>query len=643
MWFQRIYVGLIAKLLFLKKILSLVLFFFLSAFCKAQTINPETSVDVDTLRSFGIIEQHTQLFIDSTGKMPLEEVVQKRFYPLKTFSKKDKLSNDLIPYKFYLRFTLSNRSSKTMMFYFYPGKLYKSLQLYSAMPNTGMRLENTGFIGDGFIPLQIGADQTRDYIVEGKFFKNGFNKIECRLIAEQHIQLFKNELFQSLNNKKTAGILLSGMLLMMILVTLLNYFITRKVEFLYNSGYSLCMFLLIFLTSYLTMNPGWFKGFFMSYLDLLLLIVGTVSYLAFTRHFLNTRELHPKLNTFLKLETRVIIALMLLYTLIYFGMDSYIYEPILENVMKFILLVAAVVFIVLAIVQKNTLLNYLAVGAGTQIFFFIVSLVFILSKSDATYIYTSPIFYFELGIICSIIFFLLGLFYKNRQELILKIKEQEAMKLEVEKQSFETQLTVYKTQQEERNRISADMHDDLGAGMTSIRLYSELAKAKAGDKILPEIEKISSFADDLINKMNAIIWSMSSQNDSLGNMVAYIRSYSIEYLDGTGIKPRISIPESLPNLIVIGTIRRNIFLVIKEALQNIVKHSNATEVVITLSKEAEGLSLTIHDNGKGIELDNVRPFSNGLKNMKNRMNDLGLEFSIERNAGTLIRLYGKTR
>ncbi len=643
MWFQRIYVGLIAKLHFLKKILNLFLFFFLSFCCMAQNTNPEMIVDLANLRGFGVIEYKTEIYIDSTDRLPLKEIVQKKFIPLQSFAKKDKLTKDLIPYSFYLRFTLYNKISKTLGFYFYPGKLYKSLQLYSATPERGMVPEQTGFIADGFIPLQIGAGQTREYIVKGKFFKNCINNIESRLISAEHIQLFKNDLFQSLNDKKTAGILLSGMLVMMILVTLLNYLITRKIEFLYNSGYSFCMFLLIFLTSYLTMNPSWLKGFFMSYLDLLLLMVGTVFYLAFTRHFLNTRELHPRLNTFLKLETRVIGALMLLYTLIYFGMDANAYEALLENIMKCILLIAGVVFIILAIVQKNKLLNYLAVGVATQIFFFIVSLGLILAKSDATYIYTSPIFYFELGIICAIVFFLLGLFYKNRQELILTIKEQEAMKLEVEKQSFETQLTVYKTQQEERNRISADMHDDLGAGMTSIRLYSELAKAKAGDKPLPEIEKISAFADDLINKMNAIIWSMSSQNDSLGNMVAYIRSYTIEYLDGTGIKPYITIPENLPRLVVNGTIRRNIFLVIKEALQNIVKHANATEVVIILAKETEGLALTIHDNGKGIDLDNVRQFSNGLKNMRKRMHDLGLEFSIERKEGTLIKLYGKTR
>ncbi len=217
------------------------------------------------------------------------------------------------------------------------------------------------------------------------------------------------------------------------------------------------------------------------------------------------------------------------------------------------------------------------------------------------------------------------------------------MKLETEKQYFQNQLSIYKVQQEERNRISADMHDDLGAGMTSIRLYSELAKSKSCDRILPEIEKISSSADELINKMNAIIWSMSSHNDNLGNMVAYIRSYCIDYFENTSITPHIVVPENIPAIVVNGIIRRNVFLVVKEALQNVIKHSNATEVNIVLGKEQEGLSLVIHDNGKGIDFDNIRQFSNGLKNMKKRMADVGIEFSIEKYNGTRIRLYRKTR
>ena len=430
---------------------------------------------------------------------------------------------------------------------------------------------------------------------------------------------------------------------MMILVTLLNYFITRKIEFLYNSLYSLCMFFLIFLTTYLGGHPGWFRGIFLSYLDLFLLICGTIFYLYFTMYFLNTKNLHPRLNKFLYLESWVLGILLVCYTVLHIAFSFYSYEIIFENVLKILALAAGVVYIYLSFTQKNPLMTYLAVGVATQVFFFMVSLILILFDVDSTYLYTSPFFYFEIGVICSIIFFLLGLFYKNRQELTLKIQEQEAMKLAAEKQFFENQLSIYKVQQEERNRISADMHDDLGAGMTSIRLYSELAKSKSGENIVPEIEKISSSADELINNMNAIIWSMSSHNDTLGNMVAYIRRYCIDYFENTNIEPIITIPENIPALVVNGSIRRNVFLVVKEALQNIIKHSNATQVKIILSKETDGLSLVIHDNGKGIDVDNIRQFSNGLKNMKKRMCDVEIEFAIANENGTKIKLYRKTR
>ena len=175
--------------------------------------------------------------------------------------------------------------------------------------------------------------------------------------------------------------------------------------------------------------------------------------------------------------------------------------------------------------------------------------------------------------------------------------------------------------------------------MTTIRLYSELAKGRLGDLKVPEIEKISSSANELLNKMNAIIWSMSSSNDSLGNMIAYIRSYSLEYFENTGVTCKISLPEGLPNVVVNGEIRRNVFLVVKEALNNILKHARATEVTITLERVPDGLKLFIHDNGTGIDFEKLRQFGNGLKNMKKRMDDVNINFSIENNNGTLITLH----
>jgi len=134
---------------------------------------------------------------------------------------------------------------------------------------------------------------------------------------------------------------------------------------------------------------------------------------------------------------------------------------------------------------------------------------------------------------------------------------------------------------------------------------------------------------------------MSSSNDSLGNMIAYIRSYALEYFEDTGVNCRIDIPDNLPNIEVIGEIRRNVFLVVKEALNNILKHSKATEVQITLAREADELCLYIQDNGIGIDMDTLRQFGNGLKNMKKRMADVDIEFSIENKEGTLVTLRRK--
>ena len=306
--------------------------------------------------------------------------------------------------------------------------------------------------------------------------------------------------------------------------------------------------------------------------------------------------------------------------------------------MKVTALLIGIVYIVFSLTQKNRLLNYLAIGNLVLIIGSIISFYILLHPMGRKSIFSTAIFYYELGIAGELMFFLLGLTYKNRIELITKIQEQEASKLDTEKQSFETKLAIINAKQKERNRISADMHDELGAGITAIRLYSELAKSKTEKEVIPEIEKISDSANELLVNMNAIIWAMSSSNDTLENMVAYIRSYSQEYFENTGIKCKINLMERLPDIVVWGEFRKNVFLVIKESLNNVLKHSKATEVSITFTQVPGGLALYIQDNGIGIDLDKVRRFGNGLKNMKKRMDDMNIDFSIENNNGTLITL-----
>jgi signal transduction histidine kinase len=132
---------------------------------------------------------------------------------------------------------------------------------------------------------------------------------------------------------------------------------------------------------------------------------------------------------------------------------------------------------------------------------------------------------------------------------------------------------------------------------------------------------------------------MSNSNDSLENMIAYIRSYSQEYFENTGVRCKIDIMEGLPNVEVSGAVRKNVFLVVKETLNNILKHAKATEVSIALQRVPDGLALYIQDNGVGIDLDKIRRFGNGLKNMKKRMEEMNIDFAIENKNGTLVTLH----
>lgn len=202
---------------------------------------------------------------------------------------------------------------------------------------------------------------------------------------------------------------------------------------------------------------------------------------------------------------------------------------------------------------------------------------------------------------------------------------------------YENKIMVYKLQQEERQRISADMHDELGSGITAIRLMSETAKKKVGENFPPELDRISVIAADMINNMNAIIWSMDEKEDSLENMVNYIINWSQEFFENTRIDCRVKPPPKIKSIIVNGEARRNIFLTVKETLNNIMKHADATSVLIEIKTEPV-FKIHISDNGRGIDEENLRPFGNGLKNIRRRMQSVGGTFSIQNKDGTLVEL-----
>ncbi|WP_198315867.1 ligand-binding sensor domain-containing protein [Chitinophaga tropicalis] len=191
---------------------------------------------------------------------------------------------------------------------------------------------------------------------------------------------------------------------------------------------------------------------------------------------------------------------------------------------------------------------------------------------------------------------------------------------------------------QERARISSDMHDDLGSGLSTIRLLSEIAKRKIQDTSqTKELERISEAAGELVDKMSEIIWAMNSSNDSLENLIAYMRSFAADFLEHAHITHQFYIPETIPNIKLSGGTRRNIYLAVKESLHNVVKHAQASEVVIQIEMH-KNMTIMIKDNGKGFDQEKVRLFGNGLKNIQKRMQAVGGQADITSHNGTIVLL-----
>jgi signal transduction histidine kinase/ligand-binding sensor domain-containing protein len=207
-------------------------------------------------------------------------------------------------------------------------------------------------------------------------------------------------------------------------------------------------------------------------------------------------------------------------------------------------------------------------------------------------------------------------------------------KLEKEKSILEKQQAIEK----ERTRIATDMHDDFGASLSRIKFLSEKLQLQKNSGVSPnqDLGKISAYSDEMAEKMGEIVWALNKRYDSCGDLVSFCRSYASEYLEDKPIKLDFS-TGVLNEVKINGEIRRNVFLVMKESLHNMVKHADASEVMIHIHCDKE-IHMIIQDNGKGFDMLSIRPFANGLDNMKKRMQEVGGQFSIENSSGTKISI-----
>ena len=539
-----------------------------------------------------------------------------------------------------LQFTLINSSSQPQSAYLCPGFYYESIRLYERKGQGPVRELPSILPADpdslGYRKLSLPAHDTGTFFVVLTFIRSATNSINPSLTREAYIT---QGIMLNRMNKTPIDIitnLFAGIMLMMIFYAFSQYMQTTKPEFLYYAGYSICISLLLFLKSYLHNTTTAFNFFFESFFDNIIFCIGHILYIVFHRKFLETRENYPQLDRILYWGASIMAGLMVMYTLAYLVFPDFRVFNTIKNYTKIFLLIVSLVFIWKGLGYHNRLMNYIVYGNISICLLSIISQIIISTNFHlvkGVSVLNLALFHYEVGITIEVLFFLFALSYKNKMEIIASIQKEEKLKLETERKELEKQVAVLAAKQDERNRISADMHDELGSGVTAIRLMSEIVKSKMKEQTLPEIEKISHSANELLNKMNTIIWTMTSSNDSVENLVAYIRSYAVEFFENTSIDCYFSMPASIPPREISGERRRNIFLSVKEALNNVLKHSQSAVVRINITVN-DRLLIEIQDDGVGINMEKLRKFGNGLNNMKKRMASIDGVFNIENSDGT---------
>ena len=194
----------------------------------------------------------------------------------------------------------------------------------------------------------------------------------------------------------------------------------------------------------------------------------------------------------------------------------------------------------------------------------------------------------------------------------------------------------------ERSRIARDIHDDLGAGLTQISLVSALAREDAADagKSRAAGLKVEELSRDLVRSLDEIVWAVRPQHDNLNSVVDYLGFAARDLCEGSGVRCWFTGLPTVPALEVSASVRHNLLLACREAINNVLKHSGANEVRISLRLEAGDFTVEIADNGHGFDVVAGEAKRSGLLHIRQRLGEVGGRCAIDSvsGQGTTVRL-----
>lgn len=389
----------------------------------------------------------------------------------------------------------------------------------------------------------------------------------------------------------------------------------RKKEYFYYTLYILSSILYIIgLTNFsngfneLVLN----KSNFLLYLDKPMAFVSYFLYFKFAKYFLDIPITHPAFAKKIR---------FIEYTFLFFAFSLILSTTFLNaSTNEFIFSIYSVISIPLAFYSIISFvkigskgLNYFIISGASLIIFAAIS-TFVLVKLQRSFPieFNYPIFlHYHLLIILELLIFSIGLGYK-------------AYKMEFEKRKLDVLLISELLEKEQiqhnlvevREKISRDIHDDIGASLSGIKILADLSYTKNDDKNVHEIGIISA---DLMLKLREAMWFLKSNDDTLNGLVTQLEKEWKTILCAKNMTIHFNLNEGTAKISILQ--KKNLYLICKEAIHNCIKHSESDTIIIDFSLSGRMLKLCISDNGSYKTPTNTIE-GNGLRNMNSRIKEL---------------------
>ena len=196
----------------------------------------------------------------------------------------------------------------------------------------------------------------------------------------------------------------------------------------------------------------------------------------------------------------------------------------------------------------------------------------------------------------------------------------------------------------ERLRIAQDMHDEMGARLTYIALLADRARDEREAPASEHDQQLNTLATSAllaVDALDAIVWSVNPQHDTVGDLADYLCEYTPNYLQAAAIECHLSIQVASPNRALAITARHAALMAVKEAVHNVVKHAGATALWLAFRDDRDRVFISVTDNGHGFSTPPAGQTHSGLDNMRQRLSEIGGQCEIgagENNRGTRVSL-----